>query len=206
MKKESLAIGGAVLATIGASLCCIGPLFFVALGLGAFSAATAFERGRPYLLGAAILALAFGFYRTYFRREACRTGEACDAKPVNRASHMALWVASLAVLAFALSPYYVGHIAAALIRSKEPEVTRAPEGAPAPRVPSTYLESVTVEVEGMDCTSCEIPIRAALEQTKGVRSADVSYERKNAKVVYDAKETDITEIKQAISSTGYNAK
>ncbi|MFN2513775.1 MAG: mercuric transporter MerT family protein [Pyrinomonadaceae bacterium] len=208
MKEERLAIGGAVIAAIAASLCCIGPLLFVVLGLGAFGAAAAFQTARPYLLGAAMLLLAFGFYRTYFRRaSACAPGEACDTKPVNRASRIGLWIALIAVLAFALSPYYVGYIAAAFVRRQVP-VQTPPATVPAAESArsQTDLETVTVKVEGMDCTACEAPIRAVLEKTPGVRSADVSYKRGDARVEFDPKRTNIDQIKSAMDSTGYKAK
>lgn len=106
MKEERLAIGGAVFAAFAASLCCIAPLLFVVFGLGAFRAAAAFETARPFLLGAAALLLAFGFYRAYFRREEdCAPGEACATKTINRVSRVGLWLASLAAIAFALAPY-----------------------------------------------------------------------------------------------------
>src|SRR5919198_5485206 len=117
MREERLATGGAVIAAIAASLCCIGPLIFAGLGLSAFSAAAAFESARPYLLGAAVLLLAFGFYRAYFRRDAaCAPGEACAVRPVSRAGRIGLWVGAVAVLAFALSPYYAGYVAAFMHR------------------------------------------------------------------------------------------
>jgi len=209
MKEEKLAMGGAVIAALAASLCCIGPLLFVGLGLGAFGAAAAFESARPYLLGATVLLLAFGFYRAYFRREAaCSPGEACATKPVSRASRAGLWIASVAVLAFALSPYYIGYIAVAFVRSQPPVTQTSPAAVPAPEggAAQAAMESVTVQVEGMDCSSCEMPIRAALERTAGVRSADVSYQRGNAQVQYDPRQTDISQIRRAIDSTGYKAK
>jgi len=208
MKEEKLAVGGAVIAAIAASLCCIGPLLFVVLGLGAFGAAAAFQTARPYLLGAAVLLLAFGFYRTYFRRaSACAPGEACDTKPINRASRIGLWIASIAVLAFALSPYYVGDIAAAFVRRQAPVETAPATVPPGERASSeTDLATVTVQIEGMDCTACEAPIRAVLEKTPGLRSADVSYKRGNAQIKYDPKQTNVTHIKRAIDSTGYKAK
>src|SRR2546425_11532207 len=131
MREERLAIDGAIITAFVASLCCIGPLLFVVLGLGAFGAAAAFETARPYLLGLAVLILAFGFYRAYFRRaKACASGEACATKPVNRASRGGLWIASIAVLALALSPYYLGYIPTAIGR-RQPPGSGAPSGAPA---------------------------------------------------------------------------
>src|ERR1700737_1369862 len=66
--------------------------------------------------------------------------------------------------------------------------------------------SVTVKIEGMSCTGCEPPIKSALERTAGVRSADVSYERGDARVKYDPNATDLEKIKHAIDSTGFKAK
>jgi len=204
VKEERLAIGGAVITGIAASLCCLGPLLFLVLGLGAFGAAAAFQTARPYLLGAAVLLLGLGFYRVYFRRQpACAPGEACETKPVNRASRIGLWIASLAVLAFALSPYYVGYIAAAFVR-RQPPVATAPASEKASS--KTNDDTVTVQIEGMDCTACEASIRAVLEKTPGVRSADVSYKRGDARIEFDPQQTNLEQIKRAINSTGYKAK
>lgn len=198
MKSEKLALGGAMAAAFGAALCCIGPVLFALLGLGAFSAASVFASLRPYLLAVAVLALAFGFYRVYFRREECAPGEACATKPVSKINRAALWVALFVVVAFALSPYYVGYIAAAVAHPKQP--------APIASVQSDLLETVTVEVEGMTCESCEVPIKAALDKTPGVRSAEVSFKNGNARIQYDPTQTNLDKIKSAINSTGYKAK
>lgn len=201
MKSEKLALGGAIAAAFGAGLCCVGPVLFALFGLGAFGAASVFQSLRPYLLAVAVLALAFGFYRVYFRREQCAPGEACATKPVNKVNRAALWVALFIVVAFAFSPYYVGYIAAAVVRQKQP----APVVAVASTQPSS-LETVTVEVEGMTCESCEVPIKAALGETPGVRSAVVSFKNGNARVEYDPAQTNPDKIKSAINSTGYKAK
>ena len=85
-KSESqFTILGALVAGLVASLGCLGPLLFAVLGLGAFGAAGIFAAARPYLLVLAVLLLAFGFYRAYFRREqACAPGEACAASRVKK--------------------------------------------------------------------------------------------------------------------------
>src|SRR5260370_11158955 len=207
MREERLAIGGAIITAFVASLCCIGPLVSAVLCLGAFGPAGAFETARPHFLGLAVLILAFGFYRAYFRRaEACAPGEACAAKPVNKASRVGLWIASIAVLAFALSPYYVGYIATALAHTQRPSTP--PIVAPANQATSAEasLETLTVQVEGMSCTACEVPVRDALAHTPGVRTADVSFKRGDARVEFDLKQTSVEQIKRAINSTGYKVK
>lgn len=209
--KRRLTIGAAVLAGLGATLCCLGPLLFAVLGLGAFGAAGIFAAARPYLLVVVVLLLAFGFYRAYFCREqACAPGEACETKPAARFSRWGLWLASGLVLAFALSPYYAGYIASALAHRRVP--AQPPSAAPQSQIQTNesgqraYTERVTVRVEGMTCTACEAPVRSALQQTPGVRAADVSYKRGDARVEYDPKMTSVEQIKHAINSTGYKAK
>lgn len=211
MKKDSIVLGGSIFAAIGASLCCVGPVLFALFGIGAFGASSVFTSLRPYLLAVAVLAIAFGFYRAYFQRETCAPGEACAIKSVSKASRVVLWVAAVGVLAFALSPYYVGHLAAAIVRNKQPATTSPAVTSPAvtssaENAQANSLHSVTVEVDGMTCTGCEMSIKTAVEQTPGVRSADVSYERGNARVEYDPKQTDVSAIKRAIDTTGYKSK
>jgi copper chaperone CopZ len=214
MKKEGISVGGAVLAALGASLCCIGPLLFALLGLGAFGAANVFESLRPFLLGVAILALAFGFYRTYFRKQTdssqharcCATDQACATKPAGRAGRVGLWLATVLVLAFALSPYYIGYIAAAFVRRQPPMEKAQPVTESAGDTHPKALDTATIKVEGMTCTSCEAPVQAALEKTPGVRVAEVSYNRGEARIQYDPRQTDLNQLRRAINSTGYKAK
>ena len=212
MKEERLAIGSAVVTAIVASLCCIGPVLFAVLGLGAFGAASVFEAARPYLLALAVLLLAVGFYWSYFRKpkEACAPGEACATKTVSGAGRVGLWIASVAVLAFALAPYYIGHLASALTQ-RQPSTTTTPattvsaQANEDSQIQST-VETITVKVEGMSCSACEIPVRDALANMSGVHNAEVSYKRGDARVEFDPRQTNVEQIKRAINSTGYKAR
>ena len=212
MKEKRLAVGGAVIAAIAASLCCVGPVLFAVLGLGAFGAASVFEAARPYLLSGAALLLAIGFYWTYFRRgTACAPGEACATKPVSRIGRSGLWIATIAVLAFALAPYYVGHLASAFARQRTATTTTQEAVHPNRQVredvtSQAALATISVKVEGMSCTACEVPVRDALSHTPGVHMSDVSYQRGDARIEFDPKTTNIDQIKRAIDSTGYKAK
>lgn len=202
MKEETLTSGGAVLAAAAASLCCIGPLVFVLFGLGAFGAATLFDTARPYLLGVAILLLAFGFHRAYFRRAAtCAPDDACAAKAANRASRIALWIAVVAVIAFVLSPYYAGTLARRMNWAPS-----APGSAPAAAVVESVTTHATFRVAGMTCAGCKVTIKLALEKTPGVRSSEVSYDRGEAIVEYDPNLTTPEKLRDAITRTGYQAE
>ena len=195
MREERLALGGAVLAAFTSSVCCIGPLLAVALGGGAFGAAAALQSARPYLLVVASAFLAFGFYRAYFRRRPeCAPGEACATKPVTRMNRAALWMSSVAVLAFALWPYYAGP----LLRGANANVSTA--------MAEAKIERATFRVTGMTCGGCEATIKFVLDGTAGVKSATVSYDRSEAVVDYDPKVTTKEKLRDAISETGYTAE
>ncbi|MCI0350505.1 MAG: cation transporter [Acidobacteriales bacterium] len=207
MTKERWAMGGAVLAAFAASLCCVGPLLFVALGLEAFGAASLFESMRPWLLGVTAVFLAVGFYRTYFKREqACAPGEACGAKPINRAGRVGLWLTTLLVAAFALSPYYIGSLTARLRTRAAAPGAATTGGQNSQAAASSEAARVTFAVEGLTCTGCETTLRLALERAVGVRRAAVSYKNGEAVVDYDPKLTAPDKLRAAIDETGYTIK
>ncbi len=202
MKKENVFIGGAVFAAIASSLCCVLPLVAVLFGVGAFGAASAFDTLRPYLLVLAFTALAFSFYRIYFRREECAEGEACATKPVNKINQLFLWVGLLVISAFALAPYYTGYLMAATGNSQSSN-----EAMPVVSSEENQAnKSVIIEVEGMTCAGCEPHINETLKKLNGVVSAEASYEKKNVKVVYNSKQISLEQIKKAIDEIGYKAK
>lgn len=221
MLKEKTVLGGAILAAFAASLCCIAPLLFVLLGMGSLGMAAIFEPFRPYLMGAAVLLLALGYYWIYFRNDksaSCAPGEACETKPVSRASRFGLWFATFAVIMFALTPYITASMANR-IGTKEPVVVKSDDDCCIPNKSSktnnavstdnqlhANMERTTFTVTGMTCTSCEPAIRIALEKTAGVKRADVSSERGNAIVDYDPNVTTPEKLREVINGTGYKVK
>lgn len=212
MIREKAVIGGAVSAGLLASLCCVGPLLFVLFGVGAFGAATYFDKARPFLMGGSILLLAVAFYWVYLKpqNESCEPGEVCAVKSVGRASRIGLWIASLAVLGFAALPYFAGPLAAKIAEKKivsEQDNKDAPISENATTItPAAGMNVLTFRVEGMTCASCETTIKLALDRTPGVRRATVSYDRKEAVVEYDPQVTTPTKLRGAINKTGYTVK
>jgi mercuric ion transport protein len=100
---------GAIGAALLASLCCIGPVLFVTVGVGA-GLAGRFEPLRPVFTILTVGLIAAGFYSVYGRRGA-RDGEAsCDANGVCNVprSHTrdkaVLWAAALIALALLTFP------------------------------------------------------------------------------------------------------
>ena len=81
MAKTSSAptLVAAVAAAITASLCCIGPLVFLTIGIsGAWiSSLTKLEPLRPFGIALTLVFLGLAFYKLYLRPPACDSNMAC---------------------------------------------------------------------------------------------------------------------------------
>lgn len=198
------------MAAVAASLCCIGPLIAVAISLGTFSAAAAFEALRPYLIGLTALLLAGAFYLTYRKRAVTCEGGACQVRGSSRASKILLWLATVAVVAFATFPYYSGALLRANTQKNDPVAksdATAGVANPSETVQQSQPATATalIGVEGMTCGACAVTARLALNKVKGVSSAEVSFEKKEAKVTYDPALATPDRLKAAIDAAGFKA-
>ncbi len=101
-------IGGLV-AAITASLCCLGPLVLVMLGIsGAWIASLSkLEPLRPYALGLALVFLIWAGIKIYRPRPgaACAPNSVCATPGVNRAYKIMFWAVALMIALALLSPY-----------------------------------------------------------------------------------------------------
>ncbi|SPP63976.1 mercuric ion transporter MerT [Nitrospira lenta] len=103
--RGALGIGG--LAAVLASICCLGPLVLVTIGVsGAWiSNLTVLEPYRPILIGAALVALFFAYWRIFRPSEACKPGAVCAVPQVKTAYKLIFGiVAALTGIALAF-PY-----------------------------------------------------------------------------------------------------
>lgn len=104
--KGTLAAG--VLAALGASACCAGPLILLLLGVGGgwASRLITFEPYSPYFTALAVLFLGAAFYNLYVRRRACAPGDACAAERVIRNQRIMFWLVALPVTLLLALPLY----------------------------------------------------------------------------------------------------
>ena len=106
-----LAAVGAIGAALLASLCCVGPLLVVTLGVGA-GLASRFEPLRPLFTVLTLALLALGFYVVYGRKPAVRDGAACSADRScsvprhRRRDTIVLWVATVVALLLLTFPQW----------------------------------------------------------------------------------------------------
>ncbi len=103
---------GAVLAAIGASACCIGPLVLVSLGIGGawVTNLTAMEATRPVFLIATLIFIGLAFWKLYRVPDACETGEACASESVKRNQRIVFWVGSAILIALLAFPWYAPYL------------------------------------------------------------------------------------------------
>ncbi|HAI22389.1 TPA: heavy metal transporter [Candidatus Collierbacteria bacterium] len=66
-----------------------------------------------------------------------------------------------------------------------------------------HLQTTTLKLSGLHCTSCAANIDLALEDTPGVSSSDTSYQKSVAKITFDPEKTDLNSIKKVITNLGY---
>jgi mercuric ion transport protein len=104
---------GSVISGFLASLCCIGPLVFVVLGLSGVAFFAKLEQYRLPFGAVAVGLLALGFFFTYRRNGECAPGSSCTVNPGRkRLNKIMLWIATVLVVGFLLSPYILGFILA----------------------------------------------------------------------------------------------
>ena len=99
---------GGVVAAITASLCCIGPLVLVMLGIGGSWIAnlSALEPFRPYFLGVSLIFLFFAWKKIYRApAEACAPGSLCALPQTNRVYKLLFWMAAVLIGLAIVSPY-----------------------------------------------------------------------------------------------------
>lgn len=102
--KGSLVAG--VLAAIGASVCCVGPLVLLTLGIGGawVSSLTALEPVRPFFIAVTLLFVGLAFRRLYLVPQVCEPGTPCaDPRTLGR-QRLIFWLVSVAVVALLAAP------------------------------------------------------------------------------------------------------
>src|SRR2546427_5354603 len=90
--KTSLIAG--VLAGIAASVCCVGPLVLLTLGIGGtwVGNLTALEPYRPIFIGLTLLFLGLAFRQLYLTAPVCTPGTACADPKVLARQRTIFWV------------------------------------------------------------------------------------------------------------------
>lgn len=196
-QKNRRSIAAVVIAGLAASVCCVGPLVLLGLGIGGawVGNLTALEPFRPYLMGLTFLALGYAFYKIYRKPKAeeCEPGSYCANPKSDRINKIALWVATVFVIILLAIPYITPQLMADQERHSTDQAVPAQLSA----------EKVILDVPGMTCPSCPFTVQKSLERLDGVISAEVTFETKKAQVTYDPARVSIDQMVEATTNAGY---
>ena len=190
MKKTdfSWTLTGGVIAGLTASLCCIGPLLALSLGLGSFAASAWFAQWRPVFLGVTFVLLGLAWHLTY-RRPKVDCADGSCARPPRKAARLSLWLGTLVALAAAIYP--------ALPAANHQINTAAV---------ATGDAKLSVLIPSMDCPPCAKGIEASLSRAPGVKQVAVGYDTKAAVLVYDPSVTSRDKLLALIDASGFPAE
>lgn len=196
---------GAVGAAFAAAACCVGPLIVAMLGVGGAGAMVALAPYRLYFLAGTAVLLGVGFFLVYRKRPAAakaeNTGDACgcDAPAPKRKRDLAkwmLWGATALVVLFAASPYLLSATAGAA----DSEAVRPDGAAPVAQVALTRVE---IPVQGMDCVSCGVAIRRAMDSVGGYRDFELDLDRQTVSFRFEGDGSQAARFARSIREIGY---
>ena len=108
MKNPRITILAGVASGIGASVCCVGPLVLVSLGIGGTWVAylTKWEPLRPFFLVLTLVFLGAAFWHLYISSPVCEPGSDCANPAVRRRQRMIFWLVAAPLLALIAFPWY----------------------------------------------------------------------------------------------------
>lgn len=98
----------AVVAAVGASVCCVGPFVLLMLGVGGawIGNLTALEPYRPIFIGVTLVFLGLAFRKLYLVPEACEAGKLCANPVTRRNQRLVFWVVTVILAVLIAFPWY----------------------------------------------------------------------------------------------------
>jgi mercuric ion transport protein len=107
-KKLSWLGIGTALAAIGASVCCVGPLLLLSLGIGGawMSTLTSMESVRPFFILLTLAFIGLGYRKLYLLTDECEPGTACALPEEKHKQHTLFWIISTLALLLLAFPWY----------------------------------------------------------------------------------------------------
>jgi len=101
------ALVGGMLAGIGASACCIGPLLLLSLGIGGawIGHLTALEPFRPLFIVLTAVFLGLAFWRLYIVPPPCAEDDLCVVNRTRRVQRLLFWIVTPMTIGIVASPW-----------------------------------------------------------------------------------------------------
>lgn len=106
-------MGASIAAAFAASICCVGPIVAVTLGITSLASLSRYEPLRPWFSAFTMISLATAFYLTYRKRSAdvCIPDSACSTyggERVQRLNRAILWFVAAITLLILTFPAWSG--------------------------------------------------------------------------------------------------
>jgi|TARA_R100001377_G_scaffold13980_2_gene7067 mercuric ion transport protein len=102
----------AIVAGIGASACCIGPLLLLSLGIGGawVGNLTAMEPYSGYFTAITLAILGVVFHKLYIAPQRCKEDSICANPKILKNQRIIFWLVSITLIAMMSFPYYADYI------------------------------------------------------------------------------------------------
>jgi len=181
MKTKNIGIFSA----LTASICCVGPIVLIALGLGGLGIGAVIGKYHWYFILGAILLLGIG-WKSYFKEKKFCDTRGCEMKDKGITKNI-LIVASVVVLIFS------GLNILTDVSGNGKELSTQ-EGT-----------QLSIPVKGMTCATCEFAVNSAVKNVPGIYEVRASAKNQKVLVSYDPEKTSLDEIIEAINKTGFKA-
>ncbi len=172
MKKIfRLTFFGAIFSAMFASLCCLGPLLLVLLGVSSAGFFSNFSPLRPIFSVLALGFLGLSFYLSYRRGKAECTDGNCKVAEADRWNKFALWIGVPAVLFFLFFP----ELSSNFLYGRGGELNKNLVGVAHSTEKEHSIEQefsrereFLFHVKGLTCSGCSLYVEKALKKLKGV--------------------------------------
>ena len=108
-EKTSIAIIAGLLASIGASVCCAGPLILLLLGVSGSWIAnlTLLDPFKPYFFAVIFIMFIFAGWQLYRPIKSCKPGSVCAIPKIRKRRQIMFWCALVCAILFATSTYWL---------------------------------------------------------------------------------------------------
>ncbi|MHB2155853.1 mercuric transporter MerT family protein [Calditrichota bacterium GD2] len=194
-QKKSLK--AALVTAVLASLCCVGPLVLLVLGVsGAWiGSLSALEPYRPFFMALTAIFLAYAFIKFYRKPKVkeCADGSYCAHPKADRINKISLWLVTIFTIVLFAIPYLANNV----------NQSANYEGKTFNSENITEIETVVLGVRGMNCASCPLTVRKSLESVKGVQKVKALYKQRLAIVDYNPGAATVKALLKATSNGGY---
>lgn len=189
-KSSKGAVATGVLAAIAASSCCIPPVIAAIAGIGGASASLSWmEPLRPYLIGLAVIAIAYAWYNHLKPKKDDDCGCEIEKPKFYQTKGFLIGITIFAAVSISF-PYY-SYIFFPKTESKVVIVD------------ANNIALANFEIEGMTCQGCEEEVKHEVAQLPGFIEVQVNHETGKATVKFDKSQTSLEQVVAAINKTGY---